>query len=75
MSKYVKNFVTRDIANRLRGVSDAVVVNVVGLGGNDTYELRKALRDKSVSVMVVKRIWLLVQRRNFAASSVRQRQR
>jgi large subunit ribosomal protein L10 len=55
MSKYVKNFVTRDIANRLSGVADAVVVNVVGLDGNNTYELRKALRDKGVHVLVVKR--------------------
>lgn len=55
MSKYVKNFVTRDIANRLTGIADAVVVNVVGLDGNNTYELRKAFRDKNVHVMVVKR--------------------
>lgn len=55
MSKYVKNFVARDIANRLQGVSDAVVVNVVGMGGNDSYEIRKSLRQKGVSVMVVKR--------------------
>ena len=55
MSKLVKGFVTRDIASRLSGVEYAVVVNVVGLGGNDTYELRKQLREKNVDVMVVKR--------------------
>lgn len=55
MSKFVKNFVTRDIGNRLEGVSDAVVANVVGLGGNDAYELRKAFREKGVNLLVVKR--------------------
>ena len=55
MSKLVKDFVTRDISGRLQGVGDAVVANVVGLGGNESFELRRSLRDKGVNVMVVKR--------------------
>ena len=55
MSKTVKNYVTRDIAGRLEGVADAVVANVIGLEGNDSFELRRALRGKGVNVMVVKR--------------------
>jgi large subunit ribosomal protein L10 len=55
MSKEVKNIVTRDIKNRLSGVTDAIVANVIGISGNDTCELRRALRQKGVGVMVVKR--------------------
>jgi large subunit ribosomal protein L10 len=55
MSKVVKRLVTRDIQGRLDGVKDAVLVNVVGLTGNGNCDLRKAFRDKGVSVLVVKR--------------------
>ena len=55
MSKVVKKFVSRDIANRLNGVSDAVVADIGGLTGNDNYSLRKALREQGIGVLVVKR--------------------
>jgi ribosomal protein L10 len=55
MSKLVKRLVSRDIGSRLDGVSDAVLVNVVGLTANDNCELRKLFRSKGISVMVVKR--------------------
>ncbi len=55
MSKLVKGFIARDISNRLVGIADAVVVNVIGLGGNEAYDLRKELREKGASMMVVKR--------------------
>lgn len=55
MSKYVKNFITSDIKNRLEGVSDAVVANVIGMDSDSTYRIRKKLRDKGISVLVVKR--------------------
>ncbi|MFO0924494.1 MAG: 50S ribosomal protein L10 [Pirellulales bacterium] len=54
MSKVVKKFVTRDIANRLAGVQDAIVVNVVGLEANDNYLLRKTLREQGIGMLVVK---------------------
>ena len=54
MSKYVKDLVTRDIKKRLEGVDDAVVVSYVGLDANSTNELRGALLEKGIQMMLVK---------------------
>lgn len=54
MSKYVKDLVTKDLAQRLSGVEDALLVNVVGLDANKTVQLRKRLRDKQMSLLVIK---------------------
>jgi ribosomal protein L10 len=54
MSKFVKDLVTKDIAKRLDGVEDALLVNVVGIDANKTVLLRKRLREKSIKLMVVK---------------------
>jgi len=54
MSKLVKKYVARDIANRLQGVNDAVVANIVGMSGDENYGIRKTLREKGISLMVVK---------------------
>jgi large subunit ribosomal protein L10 len=54
MSKYVKDLVTKDLAQRLSGVEDALLVNVVGLDANRTVQLRKRLRDKQMNLLVVK---------------------
>jgi len=54
MSKFVKNLMTKDIAKRLDGVEDALLVNLIGLDANNTVVLRKRLRDKSISLMQVK---------------------
>jgi ribosomal protein L10 len=55
MSKIVKKLVSRDIADRLQGVQDAVVANVVGMTGGENYAIRKSLRDQGIKLMVVKR--------------------
>lgn len=55
MSKYVKNLITGDIKNRLEGVSDAIVANVIGMNSDSTYRIRKLLREKGISMLVVKR--------------------
>lgn len=55
MSKVVKKFVSRDIANRLKGVNDAIVANIVGMTGDENYNIRKTLREQGIGVMVVKR--------------------
>jgi large subunit ribosomal protein L10 len=55
MSKVVKQYVTRDIQNRLAGAKDAVVINLVGVEANANCELRKIFREKGISVLVVKR--------------------
>ncbi len=54
MSKYVKDLVTKDLAQRLSGVEDALLVNVVGLDANRTVQLRKRLRDKQMNLLVIK---------------------
>lgn len=54
MSKYVKNLIVRDIASRLEGVEDALVVNVIGLDANSTVTLRRKLRERNISLLVVK---------------------
>ncbi|MEI8211151.1 MAG: 50S ribosomal protein L10 [Planctomycetota bacterium] len=55
MSKVVKKLISRDIGNRLHGVNDAIVANIVGMTGNDNYNLRKTLREKGLGLLVVKR--------------------
>lgn len=55
MSKLVKGLVSNDVKRRLSGVQDAVLADVVGMPSDATYALRKALRDKGIQVMVVKR--------------------
>ncbi len=55
MSKYVKNLVTGDIKNRLEGVADAILVNVVGMDSAATFSIRKKLREAGVNMLVIKR--------------------
>ncbi|MBM4090322.1 MAG: 50S ribosomal protein L10 [Planctomycetes bacterium] len=54
MSKYVKKLITQEIAQRLSGVEDALLVNVVGIDANQTVALRRDLREKNIHLMVVK---------------------
>lgn len=54
MSKKVKDLMTRDIAERLKGVDDALLVNVVGIDANSTVALRKQLSEKNIQLLVVK---------------------
>ena len=54
MSKYVKDLLTKDISSKLDGVEEAVLVNVVGLSANQSVALRKELREKDISLVVVK---------------------
>lgn len=54
MSKYVKNLITDHLRERLKNVSDALLVNVVGLDANANNRLRTELQSKDINVMVVK---------------------
>jgi len=54
MSKYVKKLVTDHLRQRFEGVSDALLVNVIGLDANATNRLRTELVSKDINVMVVK---------------------
>lgn len=54
MSKYVKNLVVQDLQRRLDGVDDAVLVDVIGIDANQSVLLRRELREKDISLVVVK---------------------
>jgi len=54
MSKFVKNLVVGDLQNRLDGVEEALLVNVIGLDANRSVVLRKQLREKDIQLLVVK---------------------
>ena len=53
MSKAVKNLVINELSKKLDGVSDCVLVDVIGIGANDTCALRKRLREKIVNCSAV----------------------
>ncbi len=54
MSKFVKDLVTRDLKNRLEGVTDAVTVSTVGMDAVTTSELRNELASKNIRMLVIK---------------------
>jgi large subunit ribosomal protein L10 len=54
MSKYVKELITNELKNRLEGVSDMLLVDVIGMEANSNVELRKELRKKNIHLLVVK---------------------
>ncbi|MFO7903563.1 MAG: 50S ribosomal protein L10 [Planctomycetota bacterium] len=54
MSRYVKQLIANDISRRLDGVENALLVNVIGMDANRTVGLRRELRQKNMSLMVVK---------------------
>lgn len=55
MSKYVKNLISTEIKNRLEGVEDAIIVDVIGMNSASTFGIRKLLREKGIQMLVVKR--------------------
>lgn len=54
MSKYVKGLLTKELEQRLDGVSDALLVSTVGMTSNTTMALRDALRKKDIRMTMVK---------------------
>jgi large subunit ribosomal protein L10 len=54
MSKYVKNLITEHLRDRLKGIDDALLVNMVGLDSLITSRLRREFREKNIQVVVVK---------------------
>ena len=55
MSKLVKGLITKELASKLDGVEDALLVEVVGVDANASVALRKDLREKEIGLMVVKK--------------------
>jgi len=54
MSKQLKNLIADEVKQRLTGVNDALLANVIGLDSSNTFALRKELRSKNISLLVVK---------------------
>lgn len=54
MSKLVKQLITDHLKERLDNVGDLLVVDIVGLNANRNGALRRHLRSKNISMMVVK---------------------
>jgi len=54
MSKFVKDMITKDLRNRLEGVDDALLVDVIGLKNDKCVALRQRLRKKSIHLLVIK---------------------
>jgi len=54
MSKYLKDLISGDLKKRLDGVSDLLVVDVMGLRSDRTVALRKKLREQKINLLVVK---------------------
>jgi large subunit ribosomal protein L10 len=54
MSKFVKDLITTDLRNRLEGIDDALLVDVIGLENNKNVALRQRLRKKNIHLLVVK---------------------
>ena len=54
MSQYLKELITDELKSRFDGVSDALLVDVIGMEVNSNVELRKTLREKNIKLMVVK---------------------
>jgi len=54
MSKYLKDLIAGDLSNRLEGVDEALLVNVVGIDANKSVELRRRLREKDIQLTVVR---------------------
>lgn len=55
MSKYLKNLITNELKERLNGVDDLLIVDVMGMEVNQNMLLRKVLRDKNIHLLVVKK--------------------
>ena len=54
MSKRLKDLIISEYTQRLEGVDEALLVNVVGVDANSSVALRRSLREKGIRLIVVK---------------------
>ena len=54
MSKYVKDLMTSDLRRRWEGVTNLLLVDVIGMEANQNVVLRKRLREKEIHLSVIK---------------------
>ena len=54
MSKFVKNLMIQDLTTRWDGVEELMTVDTTGLTAEENVVLRRRLREKGVSMMVIR---------------------
>ena len=54
MSKYVKDLITRDLADRLKGLDGVAVINPRGIDGNKNHAIRRKLHQSGLKMTVVR---------------------
>ena len=54
MSKFVKNLIMRDVAEKFKGVDGLAVINPRGIGATKNNQIRRKLHDKKLKMTVVK---------------------
>ncbi|HPD45685.1 MAG TPA: 50S ribosomal protein L10 [Anaerohalosphaeraceae bacterium] len=54
MSTYVKELLSKELAEKFADVKDFVVVDTKGMSGNENNEMRGALREKGIRLTVVR---------------------
>ena len=54
MSKYVKGLLEKQLENKFTDVTDFVVFDFKGIGGNDNNEMRGVLKEKGIGITLVK---------------------
>ena len=54
MSKFVKGLLRKELEAKFSDVSDFVVVEAKGIGGNDNNEMRGVLKEKGVKMSIVR---------------------
>lgn len=54
MSSYVKGLLQKELEKKFEGVSNFLIVDIKGIGGNDNNEMRGVLKKKGIGLAVVK---------------------
>jgi large subunit ribosomal protein L10 len=54
MSKFVKDLITKELRDRLNGVDEALLVDVIGMPNEQNVVLRRQLREMKINLLVVK---------------------
>lgn len=54
MSRYVKELLQQEFEKKFKGVGDLLVVSMMGIGGTENNQIRGALKEKTIKVLVTR---------------------